>query len=187
MQTWTLDWTKRCFIHTHTHTHTHTYTHIHPSGPKRTSQVVLVVKNPPANAGDIRDSGSISGSGRSPGRGSGHPLQYSCLESPMDRGVWQTTVHKVAKSQTWLKRLSTYPAQSLGTHSSQGAFFTLKQGCGRVLELILKVVDWRKVRKLGAGVTLKGFGSVVIALYVVLQYFNTWFDFTVVFKNQFWA
>ena len=52
---------------------------------KRASQVVLVVKNPLANAGDIRDAGSIPGSGRSPGGEHGSPLQYSCLENPMDR------------------------------------------------------------------------------------------------------
>ena len=52
-----------------------------------TSQVALVVENPPANAGDIRDAGLIPGSGRSPGRGHGNPLQYSCLENPMDRGA----------------------------------------------------------------------------------------------------
>ena len=62
------------------------------------------VKNPPANSGDIRDKGSISGSGRSPRGGHGNPLQYSCLENPMDRGVWRATVHKVAKSWTRLKR-----------------------------------------------------------------------------------
>ena len=50
--------------------------------------MVLVVKNLPANAGDIRDAGSIAGSGRSPGGGQGNPLQYSCLENPMDRGAW---------------------------------------------------------------------------------------------------
>ena len=54
--------------------------------PFGTSQVVLVVKNPPANAGDVRDLGSIPESGRSPGEGNGNPLQYSCLENPMDRG-----------------------------------------------------------------------------------------------------
>ena len=64
------------------------------------SQVVLVVKNPTANAGDIRDTGSIPGSGRSPGGGHGNPLQYSCLENPMDRGAWQATVHGVAMSRT---------------------------------------------------------------------------------------
>ena len=65
----------------------------------------LVVKNSPANAGDIRDVGSLPGSGRSPGGGHDSSLQYSCLENPMDRGAWQATVHGVAKSQ--LKRLST--------------------------------------------------------------------------------
>ena len=54
----------------------------------RASQVVLVVKNLPANAGDVRHTGSIPGLGRSPGRGHGNPLQYSCLENPTDRGAW---------------------------------------------------------------------------------------------------
>ena len=62
--------------------------------------VALVVKKLPANAGDLRDMVSISGSGRSPGRGQGNPPQYSCLEKPMDRGARQATVHRVAKSQT---------------------------------------------------------------------------------------
>ena len=60
-------------------------------------QVVPVVKNPPANAGDLRDEGLIPGSGRSPGGGHGNPLQYSCLENPMDRGAWWATVHGVTK------------------------------------------------------------------------------------------
>ena len=58
-----------------------------------------MVKNLPANAGDIRDEGSIPGLGRSPGGGNGNLLQYSCLENPMDRGAWQATVHGVANSQ----------------------------------------------------------------------------------------
>ena len=61
-----------------------------------------VVKNPPANARDARDVGSIPGSGRPPGVGSGNPLQSSCLENSMDRGVWPVTVHGVAKSWTRL-------------------------------------------------------------------------------------
>ena len=69
-----------------------------------TSQVALVVKNLPANAGDL---GSIPGLGRAPGEGNGNPLQYSCLENPMDRGAWWATVHGVAKSRTRLKQLST--------------------------------------------------------------------------------
>ena len=67
------------------------------------SQVMLVVKNLPASAGDIREVGSIPGSGRSPGGGNGNPLQYFCLENPMDRGAWWATVLGVAKTQTWLK------------------------------------------------------------------------------------
>ena len=67
------------------------------------SQMVLVVKNPPTNAGDVRDAGSIPGSGRFPGGGDGNPLQYSCLENPMDRRAWRATVHKVTESQTRLK------------------------------------------------------------------------------------
>ena len=63
------------------------------------SQVALVVKNLPANAEDIRDLGSIPGSGRSPGGEHGNALQYSSLENPMDRGAWQATVHGVARNQ----------------------------------------------------------------------------------------
>ena len=64
------------------------------------SQVAPVVKNPPVNAGDIRDKGSVPGLGRSPGRGHGNPLHYSCLENPMDRGAWWATANSVSKSQT---------------------------------------------------------------------------------------
>ena len=66
--------------------------------------MVLVVKNPPANAGDL---GSIPGSRRSSGGGHSNPLQYSCLENPMDRGAWWATVHGVTKSQTQLKQPGT--------------------------------------------------------------------------------
>ena len=62
--------------------------------------MALVVKNPTANVGDVRDAGSIPGSGRFPGEGHGNPLQYSCPENPMDRGAWWATVHGVAKSWT---------------------------------------------------------------------------------------
>ena len=61
---------------------------------------MLVVKNLPANAGDMRDSGSIPESGRSPGGGNVNPLQYSHLENPIDRGAWLATVHEVTKNQT---------------------------------------------------------------------------------------
>jgi len=65
--------------------------------------VLLVVKNPPANAGGIRDAGSILGWGRSLGGGHGNSFQYSCLENPMNRGAWWARVHKVTKRWTQLK------------------------------------------------------------------------------------
>ena len=64
------------------------------------SQMVLVVKIPPTNAGDRRDPGSIPGSGRSPGGGNGNRLQYPCPENPMDRGAWWAAIHGVAESNT---------------------------------------------------------------------------------------
>ena len=67
-----------------------------------------VVKNSPANSGYIRDAGLIPGSEKSPGEGNGNPLQYSCLENPLDRGAWWATVHGVAKGRTRLKWLSTH-------------------------------------------------------------------------------
>ena len=66
------------------------------------SQVVLVVKNPPANARDKRDVGSILGLGRAPGQGHGNPLQYSGLENSIDSRAWWATVHGITKSQTQL-------------------------------------------------------------------------------------
>ena len=65
-----------------------------------------MVKNPPANAGDLRDMVSVPGSGRCPGGGHGNPFQYSCLENPMDRSVWWAIGFRVAKSQARLKQLS---------------------------------------------------------------------------------
>ena len=81
------------------------------------SQVALVVENLPANAGDIRDGGTIPGSGRSPGGGYGNPLQYSCLENPMDRGAWRAIVHSVAKSWRRLKWLGMHTRLGHGHYS----------------------------------------------------------------------
>ena len=88
------------------------------------------VRNPPANAGDVRDVSSIPGSGRSPGGDHVNLLRYSCLENPMDRGAWGATVQGVAQSQTQLKRLSMHagplradafpaPATPLKDHTEQ--------------------------------------------------------------------
>ena len=88
-----------------------------------------MVKNPPANAGDIRDVGLTPRLGRSPGEGHGNTLQYSCLENPMDRGALQATVHRVTKSRTWLKQLSiTHTCKSscyqiLSTYQSKAHFW----------------------------------------------------------------
>ena len=76
-----------------------------------------VVKNPPDHAGDAGDAGSIPGSGRSPGGGNGNPLQFSCLENPMDRGAWRAKVHEVTKSQTQLSDWAPMKSYSnTGTH-----------------------------------------------------------------------
>ena len=96
----------------------------------RASQAALMVTNPPANEWDIKDPGSIPGLGRSPGGGNGNSLQYSCLENPMDRGAWWATVHRVVKSRTRLKQLSTHTqAQSsfpLSCHFSTNWLFFVK-------------------------------------------------------------
>ena len=73
-----------------------------------TSQVEIVVKNTPVNAGDLRDMSSIPGLGRSPGEGNGNPLHYSCLENAMDRGPWWSTVHTAAKRQAGPRWFSTH-------------------------------------------------------------------------------
>ena len=72
----------------------------------------MALKNPPANAGNLKDAVLIPGSGRSPGAGHGNPLQYSCLENPMERGTWWVTFHAVTKSQRLQKRLSTHHAHT---------------------------------------------------------------------------
>ena len=84
-------------VHTYTHTHTHTCA-CFPGGTSG--------KEPTSNAGDRSDTVSIPGLGRSPGGGHGNPLQNSSLGNPMNREAWQTTDHRVAKSQTWLRWLT---------------------------------------------------------------------------------
>ena len=95
------------------------------------SHMALVVKNLPANAGDIRDPGSIPGLGKSPGGGHDNPLQHSCLENPMDRGTWQAIVPRVTKSQTRLKQLSMHI----------NGYKVSSQGNETVLKLIVMVMQ----------------------------------------------
>ena len=85
------------------------------------SQEALVVKNLPVNAGDT---GCIHGSGRQPGDGHGNPLQYSCLENPMDRGAPRAAVHRVAKSQKWLKWLSMHICKAMASFLNSQLFVT---------------------------------------------------------------
>ena len=76
-----------------------------------------MVKNPPANAGDLRDAGSVPGSGIASGGEHGSPLQYSCLENPIDREAWWTTVYWVAKNRTRLKQFSMYTHKKILSES----------------------------------------------------------------------
>ena len=103
-------------------------------------QVAVVVKNLLANAGDVRDTGSIPGSGRSPGEGHGNPLQYSYLENSMDRKAWQATEHGMAKSWTWLEWLSKHAQtwKRLGSWEKSSCFIRLEES--RVWFMILKRV-----------------------------------------------
>ena len=95
-------------------------------GQGRASQVVLMVKNLPAYAGDTRDEGSMPGLGRSAGTGNGNPLQYSCLENSMDRGAWWATVDGV----THTERLSTHTTLwGQGTYLHLWVLNNLPQGC----------------------------------------------------------
>ena len=112
------------------------------------SQMVLVVKNMSVNAGGIRNTDLNPESGRCPGGGHGNPLQYSCLENPMDRGAWQATVHRVAKSQTQLKRLSSHsaidPWENTHTHIAHICEVLLDASWSILAHLILTASLWGK-------------------------------------------
>ena len=100
-------------------------------------QVARGVKTPPANAGDVRDTGWIPGSGRSPEGGPGNPCQYSCLKNSKDREAWWATVHRVAQSQTPLKRFSMHapsPENNLADFFQyEGKSAARKLGVGRLV------------------------------------------------------
>ena len=82
-----------------------------------------VVRNPPANAGDARDAGLIPGSGRCPGEGNGYPLQYSCLENPMDRRAWWATVHGFSKKSDTTKHACTLSKNKLSAACLQRNYY----------------------------------------------------------------
>ena len=108
--------------------------------PLAISQMALVVKNLPARAGDVRDAGSIPGSGR----GRGNPLQYSCLENSMDRGAWKATVHGIAKELDMTDRLSyllaCYMPDTALTHLS---LRSTKQGVGAITFILQQIRNQR--------------------------------------------
>ena len=96
--------------------------------------MVPVVKNQPAKAGDVKDAGSIPGLGRSPGGENGHPLQYSCLENPMDGGAWWATVHGVTESRTQHKQLRMHAHTMEENHcreETQGMLARVRGQAGR--------------------------------------------------------
>ena len=95
-----------------------------------------MVKNPPANAGGPRDAGSIPGSGRSPGEGHGNPFQYSCLENPMGRGIWQATVYRVDKESETTEQLSTAHTHTHTLKYIYACSFVCLGVCGHVYEIV---------------------------------------------------
>ena len=105
-------------------------------------------KEPACNAGDL---GSIPGLGRSPGEGNGYPLQYSCLENPMDRGAWQATVHGVAKSRTRQSNFHFCFLPCVGMHSRLPRWLSGKEPACRCrrcgFEHWAGKIPWRKERK----------------------------------------
>jgi len=110
-------------------------------------QVALVVRNLPANSGDIRDVSSIPGSGRSPGGGHSNPLQNSCLENPMDRRAWWATV--VSQSRTWLMLLSMHTHIRIPENKDLGViicifFYSAHQNKVNVLKnLLINILEIR--------------------------------------------
>ena len=93
------------------------------------SQVVLVVKNITANAGDIRDAGLIPALGRPPGGGHDNPLQYSCLENPTDRGDWRATVHGVTQSWTGLTNKSSHGGSVAADLRKENEYLLIASEC----------------------------------------------------------
>ena len=109
--------------------------------PIRVSQVVLVVKNPLASAGDVRERcGFHAWVSKIPWKRDGNPLQYSCLENPMDRGAWWAIVHRVAKIQTWLKWLSikkNLPTRTQAIHIQSSSVYSLAWKPGLASTVVL--------------------------------------------------
>ena len=126
------------------------------------SQAVLVVKSLPASAGDIRDTGSIPGLGRAPGGMHGNPLQYSCLENPMNREAWWATVHRVAKSWARLKQLGTQACiiRWIRTYVKKAMERVKMKNCLNFLRL-RKTINSRKIYILVSLLDVKSFKNIL--------------------------
>ena len=134
------------------------------------SQVALV-KNSPARARDTGYMGSIPGSGRSPGGGNGNVFQYSCLESPMDRRAWRAIVHRITKSQAWLKWLSMHTsAYYIATDRSKRELLNSSQGRyqGTLIWCEMEYIPGQRILKTRAGTNVSFFLSNWIT--IALQY-----------------
>ena len=112
------------------------------------SQVVSVVKNLPANTGDVKRSnpGLDPWVEKIPGGGHGNPLQYSCLENPMDRGAWRDTVHGVTKSRTWLKQLNThdlYPSDNINMPCPDVAIKNVSKDCQTLIAALFVIAKYQ--------------------------------------------
>ena len=125
----------------------------------RASQVALVVKSLPANTGGTRDSGWTPGTGRFPGEGHGNPLQYSCLENPMDRGSRRAKVHRVTKNWIRLKQFCMHAHTDYVRKSS--CFYTTSE-------------VFRSKRELGLLFTLKQFRKILYQENVIKPNVNIW-------------
>ena len=113
-----------------------------PTNDRVASQVALVVKNPPPNAGDPH---LVPGLGKSPGGGHGNPLQYSCLENPMDRGAWWATVHGVTQSWKRLKQLSSSSSSQEENKNACSSLSRVRAHCGHYQLILMPLSKQRAV------------------------------------------
>ena len=150
----------------------------------------------------MRNSGSIPESGKSPGGGQGNPLQYSCLENPLDMGAWQATVHRVTKSQTWLMTQHTCPrAHSALVHRAcyHSSPWQHRYGCSLfhhslsnahlvlLLVFIITNTTWISTQHLNLGICRKTVGdmpcqplsSCLMVLWLPANWFNPWWNLSI--------
>ena len=136
---------------TDVHTDGHTCIWTQADAVTWASRVALVLKNPSASARDTRDSGLISGSGRSPGGENGNPLQHSCLKNSMDRGAWQVTVHGVTKSQTRPGTHAIYRHVQIQTHKYTNKDKDIHSCALPTISMLVSTSQWNSSLSVGNG------------------------------------